>query len=276
MTIVVFLVAGAVKGVSGMGLPTVVMALLSLRMPPGDAAMLMVLPSLATNLAQCAGPHWATLARQLWPLWTGLALTGLLSPISAVDVPVAKVSLVLGVVLAAYGAWGLTQPALPNLARHGRLAGGVAGSATGLVTVATGVFVLPLVPYLQALKLPRDAFIQGLGISFMVATVTLTLRLGSAKVDDWAANAPACAIAVIAAFLGLSARSQLRGRLIRYSFSVCCTGFFCSWASSWPDGQCNGLRTAELHKTPRSGRSPGTGLPPRPRAGGGGTEQGAG
>lgn len=226
MTIAVFLVAGAVKGVSGMGLPTVAMALLSLRMPPADAAMLMVLPALATNLAQCAGPHWATLVRQLWPLWTGLALTGLLSPISTVDVPVAKVSLVLGVVLAAYGAWGLTQPALPNLACHGRLAGGVAGSATGLVTVATGVFVLPLVPYLQALKLPRDAFIQGLGISFVVATVTLTLRLGSAKVDDWAANGPACAIAVIAAFLGLSAGSQLRGRLEPVQFQRVLYGVF--------------------------------------------------
>ena len=38
----VFLAAGAVKGVSGMGLPTLAMALLGLVLPPATAAALMV------------------------------------------------------------------------------------------------------------------------------------------------------------------------------------------------------------------------------------------
>lgn len=222
----VFLAAGAVKGVSGMGLPTVSMALLGLLMPPAEAAMLMVLPSLATNVAQCTGPHWAMLARQLWPMWAGLLLAALFSPISAIDIPGGRASLVLGLVLVIYGIWGLARPALPELGRHARLAGGVAGSATGLVTAATGVFVIPMVPYLQALKLPRDAFIQAMGISFMLATVALMLRLGSANLADWAANAPACATAFIAAFAGLWAGAQLRGRLDPMQFQRVLYGVF--------------------------------------------------
>ncbi|WP_341646195.1 sulfite exporter TauE/SafE family protein [Thauera sp. SDU_THAU2] len=222
----VFLAAGAVKGVSGMGLPTVSMALLGLLMPPAEAAMLMVLPSLATNFAQCIGPHWAMLARALWPMWTGLVLAVLFSPIPAIDAPEGRASLVLGLVLAVYGIWGLARPALPGFGRHALFAGGIAGSATGLVTAATGVFVIPMVPYLQALKLPKDVFIQGLGISFMIATVALALRLGSSDVGDWVANGPACAAALFAAFPGLWAGARLRGRLDPAQFQRTLYGIF--------------------------------------------------
>ena len=48
----VFLLAGLVKGVIGMGLPTIAMGLLALAMPPADAAALLVIPSLVTNVWQ--------------------------------------------------------------------------------------------------------------------------------------------------------------------------------------------------------------------------------
>ena len=60
---VVFVLAGAVKGVTGMGLPTVAVSLLGLVMLPAQAAALLVLPSLATNVAQCRGPHARRLVR---------------------------------------------------------------------------------------------------------------------------------------------------------------------------------------------------------------------
>jgi hypothetical protein len=46
-----FIFAGAVKSVTGMGLPTVAIRLLvGLLMAPAEAAMLLVIPSLATNV----------------------------------------------------------------------------------------------------------------------------------------------------------------------------------------------------------------------------------
>ncbi|HEX4329959.1 MAG TPA: sulfite exporter TauE/SafE family protein, partial [Burkholderiales bacterium] len=48
----VFLLAGLVKGVIGLGLPTLSMALLALWMPPVEAAALLIVPSLVTNLWQ--------------------------------------------------------------------------------------------------------------------------------------------------------------------------------------------------------------------------------
>ena len=54
--VAVFALAGGVKGITGMGLPTVAMSLLGLWMHPAQAAMLLVIPSLVTNVAQCRGP----------------------------------------------------------------------------------------------------------------------------------------------------------------------------------------------------------------------------
>ena len=48
----VFLVAGTVKGVVGLGLPTIAMALLVLMMSPAEAAALLIVPSLVTNVWQ--------------------------------------------------------------------------------------------------------------------------------------------------------------------------------------------------------------------------------
>lgn len=49
MSLAVFLLAGFVKGVIGLGLPTVAVGLLSLVMPPVQAAALLILPSMVTN-----------------------------------------------------------------------------------------------------------------------------------------------------------------------------------------------------------------------------------
>ena len=58
VAVATFLLAGFVKGVVGLGLPTVVMALLALALPPAQAAALLIVPSAVTNVWQfAAGPR---------------------------------------------------------------------------------------------------------------------------------------------------------------------------------------------------------------------------
>jgi uncharacterized protein len=45
-----YLLAGVIKGVLGMGLPTVAIGLLGLMVTPAQAAAILVVPSLATNV----------------------------------------------------------------------------------------------------------------------------------------------------------------------------------------------------------------------------------
>ena len=209
----VFLMAGTVKGISGMGLPTISMAILSLLMLPAKAAMLMVIPSLLTNLTQCVGKHWRSLIKNHWAMWAALVLTTIFSPYSGLDVAGGYATLFLGLVLVAYGVWGLFKPTLPSLGNNKLFIGGIVGILSGLVTVATGVFVIPLVPYLQSLKLSKNEFIQALGISFTVATIALTIRLGVTNTKDWSANLPEIVMAIIAAFIGMWIGARLRDKI---------------------------------------------------------------
>src|SRR5512140_1938897 len=70
-----FLLAGVVKGVIGMGLPTVAMGLLAVVMPPAEAAALLVVPSLVTNVWQMlAGPYLKRLLRRFVGMMIAICL----------------------------------------------------------------------------------------------------------------------------------------------------------------------------------------------------------
>lgn len=110
----VFLLAGGVKGITGMGLPTVAVSLLGLWMLPAQAAALLVVPSLATNLAQCRGPATRQLITMLWPAWLALAALTVWLPSPAQAPITLDPRLLLGLVLVVYGVWGLARPQLPR------------------------------------------------------------------------------------------------------------------------------------------------------------------
>ena len=207
----VFVLAGAAKGVTGMGLPTVAVSLLGLWLAPAQAAGLLVLPSLLTNVAQCSGPHWGRLVRLLWPAWLGLVLATLLAPAWQPGGGPVEPRTLLGAVLVAYGAWGLWRPALPDLAPCAHRVGAAVGLATGLMTALTAVFVMPLVPFLQALRLDKDGMVQALGLSFTVGTLALGLRLQHA--GELVLLSLPVVLAVAAAFAGLALGRRLRERL---------------------------------------------------------------
>ncbi|MCU1737302.1 MULTISPECIES: sulfite exporter TauE/SafE family protein [Pseudomonas] len=174
-----FLLAGMIKGVIGLGLPTVAMGLLGLAMAPTQAAALLIIPATLTNVWQLAtGGHLSTLLRRLWPMLLAIFLgtaagTGWLGGMDGGHGMVRA----LGAALLLYALSGLFLPALRVGTRTERWLGPVCGLVTGLITSATGVFVIPAVPYLQALGLNRDELVQALGLSFTISTLALALGL---------------------------------------------------------------------------------------------------
>ena len=207
----VFLLAGGVKGLTGMGLPTVAVSLLGLWMAPVEAAALLVAPSLATNIAQCRGPHARRLITVLWPAWLALAVVAVWAPRLDTSASALPAHRLLGAALVLYGVWGLWRPVLPVLPPRASLLGLVIGAVTGLVTAATAVFVLPLVPYLQVLRLDKAAMVQALGMSFTVATLALAIRVQSS--GGLALLSPHAAVAFAAAFGGLWLGTLMRDRI---------------------------------------------------------------
>ncbi len=83
----------------------------------------------------------------------------------------------LGAALLVYALSGLFLPAFKVTPATERWLAPVCGLVTGLITAATGVFVIPAVPYLQALGLSRDQLVQALGLSFTVSSLALAAGL---------------------------------------------------------------------------------------------------
>src|SRR5471030_1632305 len=128
----VFILAGLVKGVTGMGLPTVAVALLSLRMVPMEAAALLIVPSALTNLWQLlAGGGVYPLWQRLWPV-----LFGICAGTALVGVLVLSAQWTIGVLAAAlfgYGLLGLSGLRWHVAATTERWLGPLTGVCTGLL-----------------------------------------------------------------------------------------------------------------------------------------------
>ncbi|WP_374622247.1 sulfite exporter TauE/SafE family protein [Pandoraea sp.] len=222
--LVTFLLAGFVKGVIGLGLPTVAVGLLGLAMPTAEAAALLIVPSLVTNVWQLlAGPRFAALARRLWPMLTGIcAGTWAGSGWLAGGGHLAGIA--LGVALLAYAVLGLAAVRLrvpPRWPAAGVSAlGGGIGVITGLVTAATGVFVIPAVPFLQALDLDSDDLVQALGLSFTVSTVALAAGLAHDGIFH-AHAIGASLLALVPALGGMCIGQWVRARVSASAFRRC-------------------------------------------------------
>ncbi|MBF4556748.1 sulfite exporter TauE/SafE family protein [Pseudomonas sp. p50] len=224
MVIATFLLAGTIKGVIGLGLPTIAMGLLGLAMAPSQAAALLIIPATLTNVWQLAfGGHLHRLIKRLWPmllaifigtgagtLWIGMAgghwvVRG------------------LGAALLLYALSGLLLPTFHVAPRTERWLGPLCGVLTGVITSATGVFVIPAVPYLQALGLNKDELVQALGLSFTVSTLALAAGLlwrGALGGGELSASLLALIPAVAGMLLGQWLRQRISAPLFKRVFFI--------------------------------------------------------
>lgn len=173
-----FLLAGTVKGVIGLGLPTVSLALMTVLLDLPSAMALLLVPSFVTNLWQAAaGGHGMMIARRIWPFLAMATVTVWLGATALTRVDLALLSALLGVLLVVYSALSLAGVRLEISARQEVWAGPLAGTANGILTGMTGSFVVPGVLFLQAIGLPRDALVQAMGMLFTASTLALAAAL---------------------------------------------------------------------------------------------------
>jgi hypothetical protein len=220
----VFALAGFIKGVIGMGLPTISMGLLAIVMPPVEAAALLIIPSLVTNVWQMVGgPSLATIVRRLWPMmvavclgtWAGAGLmTGATARYGAA---------LLGLALIIYSVIGLTNVRFSVSREREPVLGPLSGGITGLITAATGVFVIPAVPFLQAIGLEKEDLVQALGLSFTVSTLALAFNVsmaGALNLSIAGATIGALVMAGVGMWIGTALRQRLQPAVFRRWFFI--------------------------------------------------------
>jgi uncharacterized membrane protein YfcA len=194
------------------------MGLLGTIMPPVTAASLLIVPSFVTNIWQLfAGPSFGAILRRLWLMMAGILVGTIIGAQLLASDNVKWTTAGLGVALIIYAVYTLLARQLTVPASAERWSSPIIGFLTGLVTGGTGVFVVPAVPYIQALGLSRDDLIQALGLSFTVSTIALALGLASHGAFE-AGHLAMSSLAVLPALLGMWLGQVLRQKISPATF----------------------------------------------------------
>lgn len=220
-----FFVAGLVKGVTGMGLPTVAMGVLGALISPVAAASLLLVPSFVTNVWQLlAGPSLGAVLRRLWPMMAAVVVGTLLGSAWIASGDTRLTTAMLGIALIVYASTTLLARPFSISVRAEPWLSPLIGGLTGVVTGATGVFVIPAVPYIQSLGLAKDDLVQALGLSFTVSTVALGLGLGTHgafHTDHLTVSVLATIPALGGMWAGQVVRSRISPTAFRRGFLIC-------------------------------------------------------
>lgn len=213
-----FLLAGFVKGVVGLGLPTVSLALLAATLGLPQAMALLLVPSFATNLWQAlsGGKAFAILRRD-WLFFLLATVTVGIGALALTRLDPAILTGLLGVLLVVYAAINLAGVKVAIPIAHQSWLGPVFGAANGVLTGMTGSFVVPGVMYLQAVGMSRDTLVQAMGILFTLSTLALAVALGGNGLLD-AQLGMMSAVALVPAIAGMMIGARVRGRLSEARF----------------------------------------------------------
>ena len=178
LVVLTFLCAGFMKGVIGLGLPIVTLALLGPTLGVREALSVFLLPGIIANAWQAlAGPYFRPLMRRLWSFeltvclgtWAGVAVTA--------GAKNETLLLILGAVLCLYCTVTLFKVQLPPPGRREPWVSPIMGSLGGMMFGMTGMMIVPSVLYLQTLGMNRHMFVQSMGITFCLVTIALGASL---------------------------------------------------------------------------------------------------
>lgn len=211
--IAIFLIAGMVKGVVGMGLPTLSLALLTLITDLTSAMALMLVPSLVSNAYQSlSGGKFMAMLKKCAPfmLMAGLFVWAGAQALVRVDLPL--LTGLLGMCLIVYSLVSIIGRSVPKSLVSQWWSGSAFGAVNGVLAGLTGSFVFPGVMYLQSIGLSRNELIQAMGILFAVSTLSLGFSLNHLSLIS-ADLTFQSALGVVPAIAGMMIGSRVRNRL---------------------------------------------------------------
>ena len=209
----VFLLAGTVKGLVGLGLPTITIALTSLVLPLTESIALIALPTIFTNVWQAAvGGRFRVILKRQWPLIVPLMISLYITMWLVGQKGPNWAFLVLAAVLIVYSGLGLLRIRLHIHADLEKPLAPVIGVVSGFVAGLVGVPIIPLMPYLQGLDVKPTELVQTLGVVLCATSLTLTSSLLFFGLLD-GPRAIVSAVAVVPALAGMWVGQQIRLRL---------------------------------------------------------------
>lgn len=210
---IAFVLGGLVKGTLGVGLPLVVVPLLSLAIPTPAAIGLVAIPVIASNVWQAWDTKVGWLqVRRFMPLIAALVLTTMLTvPATLAMTPKVLNAMLAGAVVLAVALMAF-KPTFEIPERHVGRWGLAVGSLSGILGGISSLTGPVIIAYLMALKLPREVFVGTVSIIYLCAALPLYASM-AAYGRFGVAEVAISGVALLPLGAGLALGKQLRGRL---------------------------------------------------------------
>ena len=173
-----FLFAGIIKGILGMGMPAILMVILTLMMPPLEAIPLILMPMLLINVFQFfRSPEPAVTARKfsVFAFFTFTVIILVAFNLKRYPEGFLLASIGIAMVLFAVPSlfgWRFTVGSSPLWQALG-------GTIAGIIGGLSSVWSPPVVMYLIGRNIGKDEFVGAVGYIFMVGSIGLGIALGS-------------------------------------------------------------------------------------------------
>jgi uncharacterized membrane protein YfcA len=205
--------AGIIKGATGIGYSSCALPFLVAALGLKPAIVLVVVPAMASNLAVLVTAGALDKAiKRFWPLYLAI-LPGTFAGVALLILADSRIpAQILGIIIAAYVIQAWLRPSFVLKPKIAQAALVPVGLLNGLLTGITGSQVIPLMPYMMALRLEMDLFVQAVNIAVVIASLCLGFGLwvtGTAALPELGLSVLAAAPALAGVQLGAWARRHI-------------------------------------------------------------------
>ena len=196
-----------------MGFATTCLPIIALTMGLEVALPLVLVPSVTSNIiVQIEVGHFRESIRRFWPMLIA-GMIGVAMGLALLTWMEARLAAaVLGVVLIVYGMFALNTPNLTLPAQYEKPLGPVTGLATGIINGLTGSQLMPVLPYLMALHLDRERFVQAINCSFTLSSIVMAIGLSKIGLMN-TETALVSTLGIVPVWVGLKLGGKIRRRL---------------------------------------------------------------
>jgi uncharacterized membrane protein YfcA len=215
-----FFLAGVIKGTTGLGYSSCALPFLVSAMGLKTAIIVLVMPAMLSNvLVMFYTGHFRETLLRFWPLYSAM-LPGIVIGIAMlvwIDQKIATRT--LGIITMLYASLALTRPALvlgKGLERYLQIP---VGLLNGFFTGLTGSQVMPLLPFMLALRLDPDRLVQANNVAVSSASAFLAMALVAAGLMSWPILGFSIA-AVVPALVGVMIGNRARRHIPAPAFRI--------------------------------------------------------
>ncbi len=211
-------VAGVVKGVVGIGIPMVSIALLSLAISVPQAVALLPVPILVANTWQAfKGGHFKSSLQRYRPLIIALGMGMVIGAMLLKHVDDRVLQGIIGIAVMLFSITSLSTPELRVPARSEKWIGACAGALGGVLGGMSSLFGPPIMMFLVSLHLAKDEFVAVIGTVYLLGGVFLLVALAGVRVMG-PEELVLSALATPPLLAGMALGQRLRDRISQEAF----------------------------------------------------------